>query len=264
MASTAPRNDVRRGRGDGFRAPLKMAFGFDLRTGVLLIAVFSVVRVALVLQANVTGGYQAVSAVFLVMIALPWLILHRSGRQRIGVVKPTRLRWLAFAGPAGATAAGIVFVMFSLLWGVSVDNPFVYIGGTYSSATSISDESDRVVFFAIFALIAVTLSPLGEELFYRGLVQQCLAHSLGANRAALLDAAAFAVVHLAHFGVVYVAGVWSFGVASGMLWLAAMFLVSLLFDRLRRWSGSIFGAVIGHAGFNLMMTWIIFYALDLF
>ncbi len=251
-------------RSSGFRAPLRQYFGLDLRTALLALAVFSAVRVILVLQANVTGSYQAVSVVFVAMIALPWLVLDRSGRRRIGLVRPTRLPWLALAGPAGAAAAGLVFVVFSLFWGTSILNPFVYIGGTYSAVVSVATESDRAISFAIFALIAVTFSPLGEELFYRGLVQHSLATSLGTNRASLVDAAAFATVHLAHFGLLYVAGVWSFAAGPGVLWFAAMFLSALLFDRLRRLSGSVFGAVVGHAGFNLGMTWVIFYGVDLF
>ena len=42
------------------------------------------------LQANVTGSYQVVSLVFVAMIALPWLLLTRDGRTRIGLVRPAR------------------------------------------------------------------------------------------------------------------------------------------------------------------------------
>lgn len=73
MKST-PRKGFGLERSSGFRAPLKPFLGFDLRTGVLALVVFSVVRVILVLQANVTGSYQGVSVVFIAMIALPWMI----------------------------------------------------------------------------------------------------------------------------------------------------------------------------------------------
>lgn len=250
--------------GYGIRARFSARVGFTARTAVLAIAIFSVVRVALVLHASATGAYQAVSLVFVAMIALPWIVLNRAGRRRIRIVRPSRAGGMLLAGPLGAAAAGLVFVVFALLWGTTTLNPFVYIGGTYATTVSGAAEGDRHVYFAIFALIAITFSPLGEELFYRGFVQQCLAPSLGPTRAALVDAGAFSAVHLAHFGLIYVAGVWSFALAPSAVWLAAMFLASLLFNRLRVLSGSIFGAVAGHAGFNLMMTAIIFYGLDLF
>lgn len=248
----------------GVRTRISGHIGFTARTGLLAIAVFSLVRVAVVIHASATGDYGAVSLVFVGMIALPWIILNRAGRRRIGIMKPSKARWILLAALSGAAAGGLVFIVFSLVWGTTVLNPFVYIGGTYSSTMSTAAEGDRHIYFAIFALIAITFSPLGEELFYRGFVQQCFAPSLGPTRAALADAGAFSVVHLAHFGLIYFAGVWSFAIVPSAVWLAAMFLSSLLFDRLRALSRSLLGAVVGHAGFNLMMTAIIFYALDLF
>ena len=109
-----------------------------------------------------------------------------------------------------------------------------------------------------------TFRPIGEEFLYRGIAQESFASKLGTTSAALLDAAAFAVVHLAHFGVVYVVGGWAFLLGPAALWLAAMFASSLVFHSFRRLSGSILGAVTSHAAFNLVMTFVIFYALDLF
>lgn len=63
---------------------------------------------------------------------------------------------------------------------------------------------DRAIYFAIVALIGVTFSPIGEELLYRGVAQESFAAKLDTMKAALIDAAAFALVHLTHFGVVYV------------------------------------------------------------
>jgi membrane protease YdiL (CAAX protease family) len=82
-----------------------------------------------------------------------------------------------------------------------------------------------------------------------------------ARRAALLDAGAFAVTHLAHFGVVFVAGAWAFLPLPALFWVAAMFAASLVFHGFRRLTGSLAGAVVAHAGFNLAMNWVIFYAI---
>lgn len=75
-----------------FRAPFRRFLAFGVRTGILLLIVFGVVRVALVLQANVTGNYQFVSIVFVAMAVLPWIVLTREGAGGSG----------SYARPAGA------------------------------------------------------------------------------------------------------------------------------------------------------------------
>lgn len=247
-----------------FRGFIRDRLGFDIRTGVLLVSVFGVVRVILVLQANVTGSYQVVSILFVVMAALPWILLTKQGRRRAGIVRPTRRRWVVPGFFAGAAACLVVFAAFTALWGDTVYNAFVYIGGTYSAVPSGLNDADRAIYFAIFAVIGLTFSPIGEEVLYRGLAQQSFAAKLGSTKAALIDAGAFAVAHLSHFGVVYLAGAWAFFLGPAALWLVAMFAASLVFHSFRMLTGSILGAIASHAGFNLAMTIVIFYALDLF
>lgn len=243
-----------------FRAPFRRILGLDVRTGVLLLVVFGVVRVVLVLQANVTGSYQAVGAIFAVMIALPWVLLTREGRRRIGIVAP-RWRWLPPALVSGLVAAGVVYVVALSFWGTSIENPFAYIALSYTAVPSPLEESQRLMFFLIFAGIGVTFSPLGEEILYRGLAHESFASRLGDRGAAFVDAGAFAVVHLAHFGIVYIAGIWTFLPLPALLWFTAMFLVSLLFFAFRRLGGSLWAAIVAHAGFNLGMNALIFFAI---
>lgn len=247
-----------------FRPLFRGWLGFNVRTGILLITFFGVVRMALVLQANVTGSYQAVSIVFVAMAVLPWILLTHHGRRRVGIVKPRRWRWVLPGVIAGGLASMVVFAVFVALWGDSSQNAFVYIGGTYSAVPPDVSPADRAIYFAIFALIGVTFSPIGEELLYRGVAQESFAAKLGTTKAALIDAAAFALVHLAHFGVVYVAGAWAFLPGPAILWVVAMFSCSLIFHSFRLLTGSILGAIASHAGFNLAMTFAIFYWLDLY
>ena len=243
-----------------FRAPYRRSLGLDIRTGVLLLLIFGVARVALVLQANVTGSYQVVGAIFALMIALPWVLLTPEGRRQIGLVAP-RWRWLPPALVAGLASAGLVYVVAFLCWGNTIENPFAYIALSYSAVPSPLDEPQRLMFFLIFAGIGMTFSPLGEEILYRGLAHESLTPRLGDRGAALVDAGAFAVVHLAHFGIVYLAGAWTFLPVPALLWLVAMFLVSLLFFSFRKLSGSLWGAILAHAGFNLGMNALIFFVI---
>jgi membrane protease YdiL (CAAX protease family) len=231
------------------------------RTGVLLLVLFGLVRVTLVLQAYVTGSYQAVSVVFVAMIALPWILLTKEGRQRIGMLRPTRRRWVLPAAIAGAAMALAVHFTASAVWGHSTSNPFAYIALSYSNVPASPSEDDRLIYFIIFAVIGMVFSPIGEEVLYRGVAHESFAAAFGDRRAALIDAAAFAVTHLAHFGVVFVAGSWAFLPLPALFWVIAMFVASLAFYGFRKLTGSLVGAVVAHAGFNLAMNWIIFYSI---
>jgi membrane protease YdiL (CAAX protease family) len=243
------------------RAPFHSFLPLNPRTGILLLVLFGLVRVTLVLQANVTGSYQVVSLVFVAMIALPSILLTRDGRRRIGLVRPPRRRWVLPAVIAGAALALGVYAGATALWDHTVSNPFSYIALTYSSVPASPSDGDRLIYFIIFATIGMLFSPIGEEMLYRGVAHESFAAGLGDRRAALIDAGAFAVTHLAHFGVVFVAGAWAFLPLPALFWVVAMFLASLVFYGFRKLTGSLVGAVAAHAGFNLAMNWVIFYAI---
>jgi membrane protease YdiL (CAAX protease family) len=243
------------------RAPFHPLLALNLRTGILLLVLFGVVRIALVLQANVTGSYQVVSLVFVAMIALPLIMLTREGRPRIGLARPSRWRWVVPALIAGVAMALTVHAAATALWGRTLSHPFAYIARSYADVPASPSDEDRLIYFIIFAVIGMLFSPIGEELLYRGVAHESIAAGLGDRRAAIIDAAAFAVTHLAHFGLVFLAGAWAFLPLPALFWVSAMFLASLAFYGFRRLTGSLVGAVTAHAGFNLAMNWVIFYAI---
>ena len=105
----------------------------------------------------------------------------------------------------------------------------------------------------------MTFSPIGEELFFRGIVHSSFAKSIGEERASIVDSSAFAITHISHFGLIFINHQWSFLLTPALIWLSSMFLVSLLFFICKRYSGSILGAMICHAAFNLGMIYCIFY-----
>ena len=244
-----------------FRRPFRPALAFTVRTGLILLVVFTVIRVVLVLQANLTGSYQATGAIFVVMALLPLIVLTKEGRRRIGLVRPSRWRWVPVALVAGAACAAAVYTLGTVMYGAQIENPFVYISRSYAAVPTDLSEQSRLIFFVIFAAIGMTYSPIGEELFYRGLVHESLATSWGSRRAALTEAGAFALAHLAHFGIIYVGGVWALLPFPALLWVAAMFGSALVFYGFRVLSGSLLGAILAHAGFNLVMNFIIFYVI---
>jgi hypothetical protein len=122
-------------------------------------------------------------------------------------------------------------------------------------------ENNRLTYFVVFSLIGITFSPIGEEILYRGLIHESFAVKTGHYYASMIDSGAFAITHLAHFGIVYVEGKWQFLVLPSILWVLLMFLVSRLFYFARQKTGSILGAIVAHAAFNLTMAWIMVYVI---
>ena len=105
----------------------------------------------------------------------------------------------------------------------------------------------------------MTFSPIGEEFFYRGIVHSTFAVHSGNQKASIFDSLAFAVTHLAHFGVVYISGEWKFLFVPALTWMLFMFATGRLFFFCKEKTGSIWGAVLSHVGYNLAMMYFIFY-----
>jgi len=107
----------------------------------------------------------------------------------------------------------------------------------------------------------MTFSPIGEELFFRGIIHSSFAKSIGEKKASIVDGAAFALTHILHFGLVFINNKCYFFTVPTIIWVTSMFLVSLLFFTFRKYSESILGAIIAHSAFNLGMIYCIFYPL---
>lgn len=241
------------------RSLFQSFFKFNWPQGLALILIFGIPRFLLVMQANMTGRFNLVSIVFLIMCLMPWLLLSREGRHLIGIRKPEKGSWIPAAFILGAAACVLVFFIGKWLFFDTTNNWFIYLAKSYEGPAARMQGESRILLFLIFALIGISFSPIGEELLYRGLIHQCFVGKYGDHGASLVDSAAFAVTHLAHFGLVYIAGGWQFLWLPAIFWLIFMFLVSRLFHAMIMKTGSILGAIVSHAGFNLAMTYLIVY-----
>jgi membrane protease YdiL (CAAX protease family) len=232
-------------------------YRFSWRLGLSLIIALGVPRFLLVLQANETGNYQFVPIVFLMMMVLPFLFLSKHQRRAIGLKRPSSLTTLFLTFALGATSCFAAFLLAESLYGMSIGNCFVYISNSYP--VSQVGKVDKFLLFVIVAIPSIIFSPIGEEFFYRGWVHQCFIASFGETRASYIDSAAFALTHVAHFGIVFNNRVWSFLPVPAVLWVVWMFLISRLFFYCKQRTDSLWGAVACHAGFNLAMTYVIVY-----
>lgn len=221
--------------------------------GLFLIFLFGVPRFILVLQSNVTGQSQFVSIIFTLMMFTPLIFLKKSGRKEMGIRKSTHPWWLLGGFLLGVAMCALFYLLFSLLFGSDMSNPFIYI----ESKTFNGD--DNLVYFLIYLAIVMTFSPIGEELFYRGVVHKAFRERLGNRNASFIDSAAFALTHLAHFGIIFTLGAWKFLPLPSLIWVSSMFVTCLVFNWIKRKSGSILGAILTHAGFSAGMGLIFYY-----
>ncbi len=195
------------------------------------------------------------------MMLIPFLLLNKNGRRYIGIIKTQRIKALVYCFFLGVVMCLPIFLTGLFFYGNSDSNWFVYISNSYRTVLPEDLEGARFMFFAIFGSISMFFSPIGEELMYRGFIHQCFERRYGSQGASRIDSAAFAITHLAHFGILYTAAGWIFKPLPAILWMLAIYFVGRVFFFCRKKSGSIAGAVLVHAGFNLAMTYFIFYFL---
>lgn len=235
-------------------------FTFNWQFGLALLLLVCIPRFVLVLQANASGSYGSIGALMVLSALCPFIFLSRSGRRKIGLTKPQRYRGLVLAFAAGLIFSLFLYYVGHSLYGNTYENWYTYVGRSYKIPAAIK-PNDKTILFSIVALTGMLFSPVGEEFFFRGIVHASFANSVGDKKASIIDSSAFALTHLSHFGLVFVNDQWRFLTVPALLWVLSMFLVSILFFLFKTYSGSILGAVVCHAAFNLGMTYCIFYLL---
>ena len=235
-------------------------FKFNWKFGLILILLICVPRFILVLKANQSGNYGPIGAIMFVSALVPFFFLNKNGRQKIGIKGTNKLGGLILALTVGIAFSLLLYYVGKELYGGSYQNWYEYIGKSYKIPEGISGK-DKLILFSIMAGTGMIFSPIGEELFFRGIVHGCFAKSIGDKKASIVDSLAFATTHIAHFGLVFVNDTWSFFPIPTLIWVLGMFLVSVLFFRMKELTGSLMGAIFCHAGFNLGMIYSIFYLL---
>lgn len=236
-------------------------FDFNWKFGLFLILIICIPRFILVLNANYLGRYSPYIALIMTISAIaPYLFLTKYGRKEIGITKSGNFNWLLIALVCGLVASFALHFIGQILYDNSNQNWYKYIGKLYNIPTTIT-QVDKNKMFVIIAITSMIFSPIGEELFFRGIVYASFAKSIGEKKASVVDSLAFALTHISHFGLVFIDNKWDFFTIPTIIWTTSMFLVSLLFYYFRKKSGSILGAIICHSAFNLGMTFCIFYLL---
>jgi hypothetical protein len=194
---------------------------------------------------------------FVMMTVAPWLLLGRNGRLGIGLQRPRS--WLAL-GPtilAGVLAALACFALGLLMFGHSQDNWYMTIAANYRGMMDTAGFASWKLHL-VFTLPALLLSPIGEEIFFRGLLQGALEQRLSVRLSTLIECGLFGLVHLCHHGIAIGAAGLTIRPISAAIWVGAMFLTAFLFAAIRKRTGSLFPAIAAHAAFNATMNAVIF------
>ena len=224
-------------------------FSYNWKFGLFLILIICIPRFILVLNANSGGNNGYIGLIMTISAIAPFLFLTKFGRNQIGITKPQNFKWLFIALMGGLIASLLLHFIGQFLYDNSFQNWYQYIG----------KSMDKSKGFAIIATMGMIFSPIGEELFFRGIVHTSFTKSIGEKKASIVDSSAFALTHISHFGLVFINNTWDFYFIPTMIWVSSMFLVSLLFFTFRKKVGSILGAILCHAAFNFGMTYSIFY-----
>ncbi len=233
-------------------------FNFNWKFGLFLILTVCIPRFFLVLNANATQNYSYIGLIMVISAIVPFIFLSKNGLKKIGITKPTHYKWLLLAFITGLLFSILLYFLGQVLYGNSLENWYFYIGKSYNIPQEIN-QHDKAIFFIITAFTAMIFSPIGEEFFFRGIVHASFANSIGEKQASLVDSSAFALTHISHFGLVLINNQWKLLIIPALIWVFSMFSASIVFFVFKKRSGSILGAIICHAAFNLGMIFCIFY-----
>jgi len=228
-------------------------------TGLIFVAVLMVLFSAMRVMGTLGPSRLnwLLPAGFVLMAFTPWFLLEKRGRKQIGLAPGLKSAMSLKALLLGAVAAAVVFGLGLLLFGYGPGNWFVTIAGNYRGRVD-TEGFSLLQLHLVFTVPALIFSPIGEEIFFRGLLQRILEDHLSRRASTITECGIFGLVHLCHHGIGYRAGKISLLPVSGVLWVVLMFLVALLFVWIRKRWGSLYPAIAAHASFNLVMNAFIF------
>ena len=208
--------------------------GFEVsKVATLLTApqAFPHARVAILLA-------QGVSAVC-IFIAAPWLFLKLHARRKVSSLSPRRpVPPLALGLAALVTVVALPANAFFIEWNEGIRLPGVLEGlerwartqeDTLAELTVYLTQFDNGGEFALALLVIAVVPAFGEELLFRGLLQNGLLRRLGNPHVAIwLAALIFSFFHFQFYG------------------LLPRMLLGALFGYLYYWSGHLWTAIVAH------------------
>jgi membrane protease YdiL (CAAX protease family) len=195
----------------------------------------------------------------LAMWALPFIFLTAQGRREIGLRgQGNGPMALALCALAGACSGIAVYAAGMALYGSLPDNWCVSIRDSFQFAQLLAVLPPAGAFAAV-VLPAMILTPIGEEILFRGIIQQSFSRRWNALSGTLVNGLAFGLMHLHVHGLWRDAAGFHLRFISGALMVLLLTGASAVFTLCRLRTGSLYAAMIAHAACNLAMIGAVFF-----
>jgi len=186
-------------------------------------------------NAKVIVGSQA-AAYPVVIVFMVGLVRARSAQP---FAKAIQWRW------PGNTAATFIFLGILLAFVTESLSRFLPIPKSLPMDRYFNEASSAY----LMAIFGITLAPLLEELFFRGMLYPLFRRRLGITMAVALTSAAFASIH---------------GAQLGYAWgpIVSIFFVGVAFTAVRQRTSSVASSFLMHVGYNLTLFTMLWIASD--
>jgi membrane protease YdiL (CAAX protease family) len=185
------------------------------------------------------------------MWALPFIFLTVEGRRAIGLSEQgTTIGSMFLSAFAGALTGFIFFALGMMIYGGSPNNWCISIRN-YLHFDEMRGLIAPPAIFALYALPAIFLNPVGDEILFRGFIQQAFARRFNAGFALLVNSFLFGILYLSLHGIFHDASGYHLRLGSAALAVCLMMCVGAVFTLCRALSGSLWTAMAAHAAFNL-------------
>ena len=172
-------------------------------------------------------------------VVIFFMIVVVRGKSREGFREAIRWNW------PGQWAAG--FVASGMAFALAVEFVSRYL--PIPKSLPIDKYFSEVTGAYLMALFGVTLAPLLEELFFRGMLYPWVKRVAGTTAAVLLTATTFAFIHGAQLGYAWAP-------------LLSIFVVGVAFTLVREYSGSVAASFLVHCGYNLTLFGLLWFGSD--
>lgn len=193
------------------------------------------------------------------MWALPFIFLTTCGRQQIGLRRPAHAASsLALSAFIGALCGFAVFVIGIALYANSPDNWCISIRDGFQ-LDQLRAVMPPAAVFAVLTLPAMILTPIGEEILFRGFLQQAFTIRWKPLIATVVNGLAFGLIHLHVHGLWRDSGGFHLRLVSGSLMVLLLAAASAGFTFCRLRFNSLYAAMVSHAACNLAMISAIFF-----
>lgn len=189
----------------------------------------------------------------LAMWSLPFVVLTPEGRRQIGLTGKAVSRLSIFlCVVAGAACALTFFELGMAIYGDSPENWCISIR-SYLHFDEMRGLMSPLSLFALYALPAIFLNPIGEEILFRGFIQTAVGQRFRPITGWLVNVILFGVIYLSLHGIWRDAGGFHVRLVSAALAVFLMACVGGVFTLCRTFTESLWTAMFAHAAFNLAL-----------